>query len=163
MAGERDADVDPRFDPQFQRGYDPAKHRTRPRPVKPAEARREAPRAEAAAVEAEAVKPAAVDPTPAETETGAPSTAEAEYELPRRNPFRLVLLLASVAALCGATAILWNRLTSDPYYYGSPNTDVAALFADNFIQAALPALTTGGMIGLALWLALGALRRHDYD
>ncbi|HEV7742216.1 MAG TPA: hypothetical protein VGO65_07335 [Pseudolysinimonas sp.] len=158
MAGKRDADVDPRFDPVFQRGYDPAKHRTRPRAVKPAEARREGPRAEAAAVEA-----VAVDPTPAETGTDTSPTAETEYELPRRNPFRLVLLLASVAALCGATAILWNRLTSDPYYYGSPNTDVAALFADNFIQAALPALTTGGMIGLALWLALGALRRHDHD
>ena len=164
MAGPRDAEVDPRFDPLFQRGYDPGKHRTRVRPAARVEERAERTRLEPA-------EPRRVDVAngPEQESAGAVPDAnpqderESEYEPPRRNPFRLVLLAGSVAAIVGAGLLLWNRISSDPYYYGAPNSDLVAVFADNFVQAVLPALTTGGFIGLILWLGLGALRRHDRD
>ena len=153
MARDRDADVDPRFDPVFQRGYDPGKHRTRVRPAEPprVEERREAPRLETAAPESPTHEGAAT-PTPADD--AAP---------PRRNPFRLILLLVSLAAIAGAGFLLWRRIADDPYGgYGGYGGDVGRVFVQQLIDALLTPLLTGGLLGLCLWLALGALRRRDH-
>lgn len=148
------AEVDPRFDPVFQRGYDPEKHRTRIREQRPARAEpRQRPREDPRPPEVTAPVPAPV--VPAE---------EAEEEAyPRRNPFRLVLLLISLGAIGGAVALLWQKVSSDPYYFGAPANDKMALLMDGLQSALLPSLTTGGLVGLTLWLALGALRRRDRE
>jgi hypothetical protein len=146
------AEVDPRFDPVFQRGYDPEKHRTRIREHRPA--RTETPREEPRPAEVTAPEPAPVVPA---------EEAEDEAAVARRNPFRLLLLLISLGAIAGAVALLWHRVTTDPYYFGAPASDKMALFMDELQSALLPSLTTGGLIGLTLWLALGALRRRDHD
>jgi hypothetical protein len=158
MTTNPDADVDPRFDPVFQRGYDPAVHRS-------AVARSAARRPEPERTPSPSPAPPPAEPV-AELAPDAEFESESEAteaaEAPRFNPFRLVLLLASIAALAGAALILWKKISSDPYYYGSIS-DNEALFRDALVTALLPSLTTGGMIGLALWLALGALRRRDRD
>lgn len=154
------AEVDPRFDPVFQRGYDPAKHRTRIREQRPARAetpqrlREDPPREDPRPPEVTAPVPAPVVPA---------EEAEDEAAVARRNPFRLLLLLISLGAIAGAVALLWHRVTTDPYYFGAPASDKMALFMDELQSALLPSLTTGGLIGLTLWLALGALRRRDHD
>src|SRR4051812_40783309 len=100
MAG-RDEDLDPRFDPLFQRGYDPAQHRTRVRPPAPAPAAPPAPaRAETSrgdssvpdiAPEGGTTVPSRSAEGEGEDEAEAQPEAELEYEPPRRNPFRLAL------------------------------------------------------------------------
>ncbi|CAN5372985.1 hypothetical protein BH09ACT4_BH09ACT4_10450 [soil metagenome] len=168
MASKRDSDVDPRFDPVFQRGYDPAVHpapRPRPRPQPLGEERREAPRLETEPSNPVDAKPPDVISTGSITDisTGSITDIEPDLEPLPRNPFRLALLLASLAALAAAGGLLWNRVTSVPYYYGSPSSDTWSTFLDGVEVALLPALTTGGLIGLTLWLALGALRKRDGD
>jgi hypothetical protein len=157
MAGKRDADVDPRFDPVFQRGYDPAVHTARGRP-----ARSEQPR--------EAVPPApAPEPVSSPVEVAAPAagaetspTPAPDYEPPRYNPFRLILLVTSLAAIAGAGALLWRRIATDPYGgYGGYGGDTARIFVDQLMDASLAPLLTGGLLGICLWIALGALRRRD--
>jgi hypothetical protein len=151
MAADRDAGVDPRFDPQFQRGYDPSKHRT---PRVPRAERRE-PREDVPIPE---VGPTVVENVPSASGDG---VAE-ERVVPRRNPFRLILLLASLAAIAGAALLLWRRIETDPYGgYGGYAGDVTRIFLDQFSDASLAPLLTGGLLGLCLWIALGALRARD--
>jgi hypothetical protein len=59
--------------------------------------------------------------------------------------------------------VLWKRIASDPYQgYGGYGGDVGKIFLDQFADAALTPLLTGGLLGLCLWFALGALRRRDH-
>lgn len=157
MARKEDADVDPRFDPVFQRGYDPAQHRTRVRPPVETPARESAP-----------TRPETFAPAPDRAPSGDSALderrpAELDDEPLRRNPFRLILLLTSVAAIGGAALLLWKRVAEDPYGgYGGVGGDVAHVFFQQFVAALLGPLLTGGLLGLCLWLALGALRRRDH-
>lgn len=97
----------------------------------------------------------------------APGTSEhledlEDLEPPRRNPYRLILLLASLAAIGGSALLLWRRIATDPYLgYGGYGGDVAAVFSAQFVDSLMAPLLTGGLIGLGLWLALGAVRRRD--
>jgi len=145
MVADRDAGIDPRFDPVFQRGYDAGKHRRRPAPR--VEERREATRLET---------------TPEETQHPDPSVVSTGSTTDRRNPFRLILLLVSIAAIGGAVAMLWHRITADPFYYSGPVNDQQAYFVDTLLTALLPALTLGGLVGVVLWLAIGAVRRPEH-
>jgi hypothetical protein len=162
MAGEQDAEVDPRFDPVFQRGYDPKVHgERRPRSV---------PRHGTAPVPIEtfheSTPPIAVEPPP--TESRAPSlapapepspaeSAEPDLTLHARNPFRLALLIASVVSIAAAALLIWNRIGDDMYYGGFSGTDAASLFRSQLLALAPVPLLTGGLLGLILWLAIGAM------
>jgi hypothetical protein len=149
MAGNQDDGVDPRFDPVFQRGYDPSRHRPRTASRAPSPP------------DAEPVEPpvaASVEAPPVEVET------EDEFEPRPRNPYRLILLLVSIAAVAGAGLLLWKRIEADPYGgYGGYGGDTAQVFVQQFTDSLLVPLLTGGVLGLCLWLALGALRRRDHD
>jgi hypothetical protein len=158
MAADRDAGVDPRFDPVFQRGYDPGKHGERrsratprhatgPTPVPPIR-------------EPEPPLPASDPADPAATA----EAEEADFTLRGRNPFRLALLVGSIAAIGGACLLIWNRIEENPYYQGFSGTDLPRLFRSQLTDAALVPLLTAGLLGLCLWLALGALgRRRSSD
>ena len=164
------AELDPRFDPQFQRGFDPAVHapRTRPRPpvVEPAETPGEHP-----AISEDSVAGVSTGSTTGAgsttgvstgSTTGAGSTTDDEVEPRPRNPYRLILLLVSLAAIAGAGVLLWRRIEQDPYGgYGGYGGDTAHVFVQQFTDSLLVPLLTGGVLGLCLWLALGALRRRD--
>lgn len=138
MARAQDGGVDPRFDPQFQRGYDPKRHR--PPAVEPVE-----------------TEPEPVEPEPVDTPADDTSALEASAPAPRLNPFRLALLLASIASIGGGALVVWKRVTEDPYYYGV-GFDVTETFVHQLVDALLVPLLTGGLLGLCIWLALGALR-----
>jgi hypothetical protein len=84
--------------------------------------------------------------------------AEIAEPLPR-NPFRLALLVTSLVAIAGGGLALWHRLTDNQD--GSFDTEHVALFVQQLLDALLGPLLTGGLIGLCLWLALGAVRRRD--
>lgn len=147
------AELDPRFDPQFQRGFDPAVHtsRQRPRPpvVEPVETTGEHP-----GVPADSIRE--VSP--------APATTDDDLEPRPRNPYRLILLIVSLAAIAGAGVLLWRRIEQDPYGgYGGYGGDTAQVFVQQFTDSLLVPLLTGGLLGICLWLALGALRRRDHD
>jgi hypothetical protein len=175
MARKEDADVDPRFDPVFQRGYDPAQHgrsahraasashaatastpSREMRPLTPAP-RYRAPDPDERDV-AEARRPAVVTGD-ADVVVEA-SAVDDEPAPPRANPFRVLLLVASIAAVGGAALLLWHRLEEDPYG-GGYGSDVASTFAYQFTDALMVPLLTGGLIGFCLWLAIGALRKRD--
>ncbi len=156
MAANRDAGVDPRFDPVFQRGYDPAKHGGRRPHRAPRPSTDESPVTPIRESVVEATEVPAAAPAP---ELAAPpAEPEAELELRARNPFRLALLVASIAAIAGAAALLWNRLEDDPYLGVFASVDVGIQFRTQFIEASISPLLMGGLLGLALWLALGAMR-----
>ncbi len=182
MAADRDAGVDPRFDPVFQRGYDPSKHGGR-RPLAARHAPAESAPAETAPDESGTAEsapgenapardaPATVDAgTPAASRVhdpagAAPTPANADADAPPRgrNPFRLALLLTSIAAMGGGVLLIWNRIEENPYYQGFSGTDIGMLFGAQLREAALVPLLTGGLLGLCLWLAIGVVapRRHD--
>ena len=177
MAGDRDAEVDPRFDPMFQRGYDPAKHGGR----RPGAAARRAPattaatptavtpirdaaarRAEVAAVDepvASAPAKAAERDAPIGIRAAASADPEPDLALHRRNPFRLALLIASIVTIGGAFLLIWNRIEENPFYQGFSGTDLPMLFRSQLTEAALAPLLTVGLLGFCLWLAIGALGR----
>jgi hypothetical protein len=138
-------DVDPRFEPEFQRGYDPVLHgRPRPRPRQPA-----------------ALAPAPV----VVVEPEAPDGIEAADEyVPavRRNPF-LVALPILGAALLGTCAFLMVRWTGAyGRVFNAPGQadDTDWMFAG---AAVSPALLVGGLVCITLWLTMLALipRRAD--
>jgi hypothetical protein len=174
MAADRDAGVDPRFDPVFQRGYDPTvhgarrpravpRHATAPTPV--ATARPKSPMREASDA-ASTVSAADVAETPESSDRpfAAAPAAESDDTLRPRNPFRLALLVASILSIGGACLLIWNRIEENPYYQGFSGADVPSLFRSQLTEAALVPLLTAGLLGLALWLAIGALghrRRID--
>ena len=156
MAADPDAGVDPRFDPVFQRGYDPSKHggrrpRTSPRhatgptPVTPI--RDEQP----ADVEASV-------PVPDAAATATPDPpAEHELALRARNPFRLALLIVSIVSIGAAALMIWYRVGEDVYYGGFSGTNQELLFRSQLIAALPVPLLTGGLLGVTLWLAIGAM------
>jgi hypothetical protein len=159
MAENQDAEVDPRFDPVFQRGYDPKVHGER-RP-------RTTPRHGTALVPIESVREPASRDAPAAAATVEPPTpdpsdapvvdAEPDLALRARNPFRVALLIASIVSIFAATLMIWSRIGEDAYYGGFSGTDQLALFRSQLIAAAPVPLLTGGLLGLILWLAIGAV------
>jgi hypothetical protein len=149
------ASVDPRFDPQFQRGYDPEVHGTpRVEERSRVEERREAPRLDTPGVEERHEAPGL------ETPREQPAPLDPPEEPTRRIPYRLVLLLASVGSVLAAAVLLWQRITADPLdaYYGS---NPGILFRQQLIDSLLIPLLIAGLTGVILWLALGALQRRD--
>jgi hypothetical protein len=157
------AEVDPRFDPLFQRGYDPTRHKTKV-PAPRVEERAEGTPLRSAAsrrVETPEISGAPQESGQPEPLTSAQDVRDDDLEPPRRNPFRLVLLLASLAFIGGAALLLWRRLAQDPYGgFGGYGGDISQVFAQQFTDALLAPLLTGGLLGLCLWLALGAVRRR---
>lgn len=136
--------VDPRFDPVFQRGYDPAVHA----PV----ARRSVLRA----------RPAVIPPMPV-SEPDAPAEApvaavvdDAELEPARRNPWLLALLLTSIGLLVTAGAFLWSVGQRNLYSSGTP--DAAEILLQQLAYMLPPALIVAGVLGIMLRVALGALK-----
>ena len=155
MAADPDAGVDPRFDPLFQRGYDPSKHGERrphtaprlstgPTPV--------APIRDAAPVDTENADAPAAAPAP-----GPVPPAEADLTLRARNPYRLALLIVSIVSIGAAALMIWYRVGEDVYYGGFSGTNQELLFRSQLIAALPVPLLTGGVLGVTLWLAIGAM------
>ena len=168
MAENRDAGVDPRFDPVFQRGYDPnlhggrrarttARHATGPIPIA-------SPRQPLApGADEPATAPAAEQPAPHLTEPAAVASSEPDVALSARNPFRLALLIVSIVAIAAAAWLIWNRVGAEMFYGGYSGTDQKELFLSQ-LRAALPVpLLTGGLLGVILWLGIGALAHRGAD
>ncbi|HEX7833977.1 MAG TPA: hypothetical protein VF479_00750 [Pseudolysinimonas sp.] len=170
MAGDRDAEVDPRFDPVFQRGYDPAlhggrrarttaRHATGPIPI----ASPRQPLAPVAAEPAEPTAPAETTASPDVAEHAAPG-ADADVTRSTRNPFRLALLIVSIVAIAAAAWMIWNRVGEDVYYGGFSGTNQGLLFRSQLFAALPVPLLTGGILGVILWLAIGAMaHRRDRE
>ncbi|HTL40524.1 MAG TPA: hypothetical protein VL294_03530 [Pseudolysinimonas sp.] len=108
------AEVDPRFDPAFQRGYRDL----------------------------------------------ADDAGELDQPPQRGIRYRLVLLVASVVAIVAGAALVWYRLAADPLDvdYGS---DPVQLFGVQLVDSLVLPLLMAGLVGVILWLALGALRDRD--
>ena len=145
MAEDETPEVDPRFDPVFQRGYDPAVHA--------APARR-------SVLRAPAVRPSPLpEPAPAPTAAAPDPVLEAEPEddIPRHNPWLLVLVLVSVAFLVAAGWFLWFIAQRDIYSFsGTP--EAGELMVQQLSYMLPPALIVAGVLGLVLRVALGAVR-----
>jgi len=145
MTADRDAGVDPRFDPMFQRGYDPALNDERPARPSPRRTTAQTP-----------VTPV----SPIEERDAVPDvdTPAAEAEPRGRNPFLLALLLVSIVSAGGSALLLWQRLQNDPYAdfnYTQTPTDI---FLSQFVEVLMAPLLTGALVGFCLWLALWAIR-----
>jgi hypothetical protein len=144
--------LDPRFDPRYQRGFDPSTM-----PVEPETVR--------APVEQVAPLPPASPVSPRPTrhqerlEEDQDEEGDEEFEqAPTRNPFRLALLLLSIGFLALAAAILWwTANNQSAYLYGSA-VETAQGWMFQSLTASLPAAAiVAGFVGLAIWLGLGAL------
>ncbi len=165
-----DRDLDPRFDPRYQRGFDPALHETPDdrdaprsslsRPTALAQASTPAPlyQGEAAAPYAgpPGLERAAVldelDPRDADEPDDLDS--DDELERSRLNPFRLALLLVSLAALVAASALFGMLVTS--YSTGFSSDTFTQIFFYQVASTAPAPLISGGILGIVLWIASGA-------
>jgi hypothetical protein len=158
MPADPDAGVDPRFDPVFQRGYDPSKHgghrprsaprhATGPTPVTPI---RDEPPADVAEAPVTPRAPDVAAPAPV-------PPAEADLTLQARNPYRLALLIVSIVSIGAAALMIWYRVGEDVYYGGFSGTNQELLFRSQLIAALPVPLLTGGVLGVTLWLAIGAM------
>jgi hypothetical protein len=155
------AEVDPRFDPVFQRGYDPAKHGGRSRRDESGAEPRDEPGAEKRYEPRAAPAPHPDAPQTDEGAALAPDDVTLDDPPRPRIRYRLVLLVASVMSLLGAAGLIWQRITADPLevYYGS---NPGIMFRMQLVDALITPLMVAGLTGVILWLALGATRgRHD--
>jgi hypothetical protein len=142
--------LDPRFDPRYQRGFDPSTM-----PVEPETLR-------APVEEAGPVPPTSPVPAPPERERerfDADERVDEELEsAPSRNPFRLALLLVSIGFLVLAAAILWWDANNQTIYpYGSALETAQGRMFQTLVGILPPAAIVAGFVGLAIWLGLGAL------
>jgi len=152
---EQGGTVDPRFDPRFQRGYDPAVHAVpspepelspEPDPI---------PEVAAFAPVARAEAPARADGF---EQLGLVGALPVEERAPRRtNPYRVALGVASVALLVLGVVMIVVAL--------QPRNDsvsdvTTAVWLSQLTQYG-PLLALGpllaGLIGLLLWVALSAI------
>ncbi len=142
---------DPRFDPRFQRGYDgpqPAPPATPalPSPIEPAP--------DPVAARATEHDHEQVD----EVEPQAGADDNVFWSPPRRNPFAIALLVASLAVIAVGLWLIWGVVSAPSFPDG--NDPAAQAFA--LIQQQLsPALLIAGVLGLVGWLVLGALAASD--
>ena len=156
MPENPDAEVDPRFDPVFQRGYDPKLHGSR----RPRSASRPDAQPVPIASHRQAEEPPVVSPPEAvvpAAEPSAPPADEADLTLEARNPWRLALLIASVVAIAISAWLIWTRIGEDAFYGGFSGTNQALLFRSQLVAALPVPLLTGGILGVILWLAIGAM------
>jgi hypothetical protein len=142
--------LDPRFDPRFQRGFDPATM-----PVEPETLR--APVEEVGPVPPASPVPAAVT-REAERHGDLGSDDEESEPAPARNPFRMALLLVSVGFLVLAAATLWWTATNqNAYLYGSAIETAQGWMFQALTGIVPSAAILAGFVGIAIWLGLGAL------
>lgn len=144
-----DRSLDPRFDPRYQRGFDPATM-----PVEPSILR-------APVEEVGPVPPASpVLPPSREGERLAiPDDDDEEFEpAPTRNPFRLALLLVSIGLLVVAGALTWWVANNQNAFLSGSAAETAWNWTfQSLTQVVPPAAFVAGFVGLGAWLALGAL------
>jgi hypothetical protein len=147
-----DRSLDPRFDPRFQRGFDPATM-----PVDPAILR--APVEEAGPVPpVSAVLPVLSGHTEPLGAAGDDEAAEDLGPGPGRNPFRTTLLLASIGFLAVAVALLWWTANNQSAYLTGSGVETAQGWMFQAITGIVPpAAIVAGFVGVAIWLGLGAL------
>ncbi|CAN5167253.1 hypothetical protein BH11ACT3_BH11ACT3_01150 [soil metagenome] len=153
-----DKTVDPRFDPRFQRGYvgpasPPSRSASRQQSivVTPAQPR---------SVEIPYPTPAqSADPRVNRVAVPSPDAGAAEHEPPRRNPFRLALLLSSLAAIVAGVAAFasWLANSSRGYNFG-PNSDPLDYVWWTFTNLAPAPLLLAGLLGVIVWVVLGAVQ-----
>jgi hypothetical protein len=151
MAEERR--LDPRFDPRFQRGFNPATM-----PVDPETVR-------APVEEVGPVPPTSpVPPAPAPrsdrfADEDVDDDQEEELEpASTRNPFRLALLLVSVGLLVLAAATLWwTANNQSAFLFGSAVETPQGWMFQQLTGVLPPAAIVAGLVGLVIWVALGAL------
>ncbi len=153
-----DRTVDPRFDPRYQRGYDPAAVPVSAQPVTVRPPSDEPVRV----APASPVPPASDDrPKAVDEALDEPFEHEDEDELVEgsiRNPFRLALLLASLGLIVIAVALMW-WVASNPnaFLFGSAVETAASWMFQEVTTVVPPAAMVAGFVGLGAWLGLGAL------
>ncbi len=140
------ANVDPRFDPRFQRGYDgpslPPPTALAP-PASPAPAPR-------------------IEPLPTSGEIIEPPPAEAPVEFvdepPRRNPFEIALLVVSLAFILVGVAVVWSSASNNGFS-GADAIDPWQQLLSQLRYTLQEPLLIGGVVGVILWLGLRAIEK----
>lgn len=192
-----DRELDPRFDPRYQRGFDPAVHDSddarrsslaRPAPVRSDMVRSEYARPGSASVEtsdprqsslfspakpdspqrpvgSEAVQPTLRFHEPRGRGQGDADAApvspfddeviDDDLDFPARNPYRVALLVGSLASLLVGLVALWATANVQGDIYS--RQDTVAIFVLSVANALAPALISGAVIGAVMWIALGAV------
>lgn len=147
MSPEEKPGLDPRFDPVFQRGYDPEVHEVHAQP-----------RRTSARPDSIGQPPTARNAGPEPADIPVEELQEAEPDVP--NPWRRALLLTSVGLLLAAFVFVWMVGQRD--IYSTPGIpDVAELFLQQLSYQLPTPLLVGGVLGLLTWVALGAIRRRQ--
>ncbi len=149
MAEERS--LDPRFDPRFQRGFDPATMPVEPETLRaPVEVVGPVPPASPVLRAGARRKP-----------SGSRSADDEDEDLeptPTRNPFRLALLLVSIGLLVLAAATMWwTANNQNAFLFGSAVENPQGWMLQQLTSVLPPAAIVAGFVGIATWLGLGAL------
>jgi hypothetical protein len=96
---------------------------------------------------------APIAPEPAPEELSAPEDDDDLQLAPRRDPYRIALLVVSVVLLVLAGGLLGQTLRAPA------TSDAQAFLLMDLANLGMPALLLAGLIGVLLWILLGVLRR----
>lgn len=140
-------DVDPRFDPRFQRGYDPVRH----------------PASEASPPDF--VAPAEAEPVPKREPAHDVAPTDDVDELPvtrRRDPFATALPILGLVCFAAAGWLAWRFV--DVLTLSWSRSFGGGDYDNDWIMSVGPAFSTGllaaGLFAIIGWLALRSFRRE---
>ena len=139
MAEQRSPGIDPRFDPVFQHGYEPAAHTPAPAPVP------------------DAIVVPEFAPTAVAASAGA---VDDDIEPVGRNPWLVALLLCSLALIALGVGMLVAFGTGVVVNGSSSTSNPFQLAMQTVLYQAPPALMIAGFLGLAGWIGIGAVARR---
>ncbi|WP_294181080.1 hypothetical protein [uncultured Schumannella sp.] len=171
------ADVDPRFDPRFQRGYDPERHAVpaeqaparaaatpvaKPEPAEPSEPEPSEPDEPSRPEPSSAEAPATASP-PVPPPAGAHVVADdgaAPSEATTATRARTALLALAVVMTLAAVLLMVSELTAEAVYFSSPSEwETFVILARGY---AISPLLLGGIIALLGWIIVPSRRTRDH-
>jgi hypothetical protein len=146
---------DPRHDPLFQRGYDPAVPRVSTQPVAAQPAGTEHVAAPPIAARPGSTQPGSTHPGSTEPDSTEPDSVQPVG--PRRvNPYIRALWIVGIGLVVGGLALVWQATSNNAYNNYSADDVTLAMLLQQLAWVVIPVMLTVGtatIVALVFWEA----------